>query len=220
LPDQSDPPEPSRRPLKSRTTGWADLATRALLATPITPNQISLLGILFAGIGAWSLVQANQSTSAWWWLLAALCIQLRLLANMLDGLVAVEGGRGHPTGALYNELPDRIEDTLLLVGAGYAASSTELGWVAALLAVTCAYIRATGVALDLPADFRGPMAKPHRMAALTLACLVAFGFALAGDWKTTILAMLVTLLMIGVGTILTIIRRTVRMHQLLSAKAP
>lgn len=218
MPDQNVQPDPGRRPLKSRTTGWAGAATRLLLKTPITPNQISLLGVAFAGLGAWALVKATEST-AWWWLIAALCIQLRLLTNMLDGLVAVEGGRGHPTGALYNELPDRVEDIVLLVGAGYAASVPELGWIVALLSVLCAYVRVTGASLALPADFRGPMAKPHRMAALTLGCVVAFGFALAGDWKTTILSMLAILLIIGVGTIITIIRRTLRMHQLLSARA-
>ena len=52
----------------------------------------------------------------------------RRQSNMMDGLVAVEGQRGSPTGALYNELPDRIQDALLLVAAGYAAGSDWLGW--------------------------------------------------------------------------------------------
>ena len=32
------------------------------------------------------------------------------LANMLDGLLAVEGGQQTKTGELYNEIPDRIAD--------------------------------------------------------------------------------------------------------------
>lgn len=205
-----------RRPLKSRSTGWAGMATRALLKTPITPNQISLIGIGFAALGAWAFVETRTGAS-WWWLVAALGIQLRLLSNMLDGMVAVEGGRGHPTGALYNELPDRVQDVLLLGAAGVAANNYELGLTAALLGVLCAYVRQVGGAIGLPQDFRGPMAKPHRMAALTLGCIAAFAADLWGGWHAMIGW---TLLIIIAGTIITIIRRTMRMHALLSAKAP
>ncbi len=217
MPDLHAPPDPGRRPLKSRTTGWAALATQVLLKTPITPNQISLLGVLFAALGAWALTQTTAGPAGWW-LLAALCIQLRLLANMFDGLVAVEGRRGHPTGALYNELPDRLQDVLLLSSAGIAIGAPEVGLINALLAVICAYVRLVGSAIGLPQDFRGPMAKPHRMAALTLGCIIAFAAMQLGYDHIALMGW--TLLLIGSGAILTIIRRTVRMHQMLSAKAP
>ena len=45
-------------------------------------------------------------------LLAALCIQLRLVCNLLDGMVAVEHGKGSPSGPIWNELPDRFADVL------------------------------------------------------------------------------------------------------------
>ena len=56
-----------------------------------------------------------------------LCVQLRLLCNLLDGMVAVEGGRSSPVGALYNEVPDRVADSLLLVALGYAVGIPWLG---------------------------------------------------------------------------------------------
>ena len=64
-------------------------------------------------------------------------MQLRLLCNMLDGMVAVEGGKGSRTGEIYNEVPDRIADPLLLVPAGYAIGlpyGVELGWMCGALA--------------------------------------------------------------------------------------
>lgn len=201
----------NRRPLKSRGTGWAGWITQALLRTPITPNQISLIGIGFAGGGAWAMLCAPQS--AWLWLAGAVGIQLRLLSNMMDGLVAVEGQRGSPTGALYNELPDRIQDALLLVAAGYAAGSDWLGWLAAALAISAAYVRAVGASLGFGQDYRGPMAKPHRMAALTLGALGNFGFALAGQPSAV---MFWTLAAICAGTVITLIRRTRRIAALLS----
>ncbi len=194
----------NRRPLKSRSTRWASLATRAVLATGLSANQVSLLGVMVAGLGAWLMIQAPARP--WLFLAAAACIQLRLLANMLDGLVAVEGGRGGPTGAIWNEFPDRIEDSLFLVAAGYAAAFPWLGWLAALLAAICAYVRVLGGTLGMPQDFRGPMAKPHRMAALTLGCLVAIA------WQP---AIAIALGIIAAGTLLTIALRLARQSKAL-----
>jgi phosphatidylglycerophosphate synthase len=162
---------PNRRPLKTRGAGWAGALARLLLRTRLTPNAVSVIGILFAAAGAACLVLAPHRP--WLWPLAALFIQLRLLANMMDGLLAVEGGRKSPTGALFNEFPDRIEDSLLLIAAGHAAGQPILGWAAALLAMSTAYVRALGGSIGLPQDFRGPMAKQHRMALLTLAALAS-----------------------------------------------
>ena len=161
----------NRRPLKSRSTGWAAAASRAVLATGLTANQVSFLGIVIAAVGAWAMVEGP--TRPILFLAAAIAIQLRLLANMLDGMVAVEGARGGPTGAIWNEFPDRIEDSLFLVAAGYAAELPWLGWFCALLAAICAYVRLLGGTLGQPQDFGGPMAKPQRMALLTLAAIVA-----------------------------------------------
>jgi phosphatidylglycerophosphate synthase len=112
-----------------------------------------------------------------YYLSAALFIQLRLLCNLLDGMVAIEGGRRSPVGEIYNDLPDRVSDALILLAAGYALSwpahSVELGWAASLLAVMTAYVRVLGGACGLPQDFGGPMAKPQRMAILTAGCILA-----------------------------------------------
>ncbi len=199
-----DKPTASRRPLKSRSTRWAGLVTRGALAAGLTANQVSSIGVIVAVLGAWALVEAPEQP--WLLLAAAVCIQLRLLANMIDGLVAVEGGRGGPTGAIWNEFPDRVEDSLFLVAAGYAAALPWLGWLAALLAAVCAYVRLLGGTLGQPQDFGGPMAKPHRMAALTLGCLVAIA------WPP---AIAVALGAIAAGTILTIALRLARQSKAL-----
>ena len=163
--------EPDRRPIAARDSAWTRTLLRLLLATPVTPNQISLLSVVFAAAGAWALVSAPALP--WLFLVAAGCVQARLVCNLMDGLVAVEGGRHSPTGALYNECPDRVADSLLLVALGFAAGTPWLGWAGALAAAFTAYLRVFGGALGQPQDFRGPMAKQHRMAVLTLACLVA-----------------------------------------------
>lgn len=204
----------NRRPLKSRGTVWASALTRLLLKTPVTPNQISTIGVLIALGGAWAFVEAPHRP--WLYLAGALAIQLRLLCNLLDGLVAVEGGRKSPYGALYNEVPDRIEDSLFLAAFGSAAGLLWLGLAAALLAAVTAYVRALGGTLGFPQDFSGPMAKPHRMAALTLGAIAAFAEAL---WQGTHWALMVTLGLIVAGIAVTIVRRVLGIARQLKAAA-
>lgn len=160
----------NRRPLKSRDTAWAALVARQLVRAHIRPNWVSLASIIAAAAAAYCLLRA-------WYPAAALCILLRLLANLMDGMVAIEGGMGSPAGEIYNDLPDRISDALILCAAGYSlpwpSYGRELGWIAAFLAVMTAYVRILGGACGLTQDFGGPMAKPQRMAVLIGACFLA-----------------------------------------------
>lgn len=152
----------------------------------------------------------------WWWA-AAVCVQLRLLCNMLDGLIAVEHGKGDKLGGFFNEVPDRAEDVMLLLAAGYAAGGpwgVTLGWSAALLAVLTAYLRQTGGAMGLTQDFCGPLAKPQRMFVLTVTLLAAGGVAVARVAKPTDL-LAVGLAVIAAGTAFTVARRTVRLMEAL-----
>ena len=50
------------------------------------------------------------------WLFAALGAQLRLRANMLDGMVALVSARASKVGELYNEVPDRVWDAAVFIG--------------------------------------------------------------------------------------------------------
>lgn len=192
----------NRRPLTTRSAGWANALARALVNSTITPNQISVVSIVFALIGAGLLV--GWPTPAGF-VLAALCVQLRLLCNLLDGMVAIEGGKQSPVGALYNEFPDRIADSLFLVALGHAAGYDWLGWLMALLAALTAYIRVTGGSLGLAQDFRGPQAKPHRMAVMTVALLIG---AAELPWRGSVQVLLIACIAIAAGTALTCITRT------------
>jgi CDP-diacylglycerol--glycerol-3-phosphate 3-phosphatidyltransferase len=122
---------------------------------------------VFAAIGAALLVWYRTPAGL---LGCAAAIQARLVCNLLDGMVAIEGGKKSPVGQLYNEFPDRIADSLLIVALGYAIGLPFLGWLGALAAALTAYVRVFGGSLGLPQDFRGPMAKQHRMAVMTGAC--------------------------------------------------
>ncbi len=159
----------ARRPLASRSTRWAAFLSTAAVRVGLTADGISVLSLLFAAAGSAALL---WMPAPWNLLACAAGIQLRLLCNLLDGMVAIEGGKKSKVGALYNEVPDRAADSLFLVALGYAIGIPWLGWLAALAAAVTAYIRVLGGTFGLAQDFRGPMAKPHRMATMTVACLL------------------------------------------------
>jgi phosphatidylglycerophosphate synthase len=205
------PAPPARRPLKTRETRWARTLATWLARHRVPPNLISLASLGFAALGALAMLAApgaGPGLRAALFILAAACVQLRLLCNLLDGMVAVEGGLGSRSGEVYNEVPDRIADPLLIVPAGYATGlplGPELGWLCGLLALFTAYIRALGGSAGLPQGFQGPMAKPHRMAVMT-AGLIAAALAVPLGLDGGIL--LAALAIIALGTLVTAWRRT------------
>ena len=209
----------ARRPLKSRGTAWARAAASGLARLGATPDLISASSLAFAALGFAAFrasADAQGAARAAWLIAAGTCIQLRLLANMLDGMVAVEHGKGGALGPVWNELPDRFADVLFLIGAGYALRTYDpafgpiLGWSAAVLAVLTAYVRELGRALTGVSDFAGPGAKPHRMAVLTAGCLLSAVAALTlPDWDRAVL----WLAMAAVAALaaVTVVRRTARL---------
>jgi phosphatidylglycerophosphate synthase len=204
----------NRRPLTSRSSRWARSLASALVRAQASPNTISIVSIVFAIVGAALLLRVHSIAGL---VGAALCVQLRLLCNLLDGMVAIEGKRQSATGAMYNEIPDRVADSLFIVALGYAIGASWLGWLGALAAAMTAYIRVLGGALGLPQDFRGPLAKPHRMAVLTAACVLgALELAMLGtQWALTAAAWV-----IAMGSIVTCTTRTLAIGALLRARAP
>lgn len=210
----ADDPD-NRRPLKIRDAVFAQRMAARLAAAKVSPDAISATSVAFAALGA-ALIMMVGALDGWMLravvlLLAAVCIQARLLCNLLDGMVAVEHGRAGTAGPIWNELPDRIADVLLLAGAGYSVQTagvvggSAIGWIAAVLAVLTAYVRELGRGLGLPADFSGPMAKQQRMATLTAFCVISIFEPL---WRGDGQMLLCGLLVILAGSLVTVARRT------------
>lgn len=163
-----------RRPIRARNLAISGSTARALARGGVSPNAISILGMLAAVVAGACLALTGLQPAYHrpLFFAAAVLMQLRLIANLLDGMVAVENNKQSVVGEIYNDLPDRISDVAALVGAGYAIGSVpELGYIASILAVFVTYIRVLGRSLGTGSDFRGPMAKQHRMAVLTGVCV-------------------------------------------------
>lgn len=165
----NDSGEHARRPVKARGLTAMHRLAGAFAGLGITPNAVSMASVLFsAGAGAlfvWTdRLGAGAPLQRAAMIGAALLIAFRLVANLLDGLIAVECGKRTPLGGVFNELPDRLSDVLVLVGFGYAAGGMPAtGYLAAIVAVLIAYVRELGHGLGARHHFTGPMAKQQRM---------------------------------------------------------
>ena len=202
--------EGDRRPLASRNTQWARAVAGRMVAMSVTPNAISQASMVMAALAGAAFWVGGESSGGMRSLLlvaaAAFC-QLRLLCNLLDGMVAVEGGKGEADGPFWNEFPDRVADVMILAGLGCGIGMPALGWAAAAFALLTAYVRELGRANGAPSDFSGPMAKQHRMALVTAAALLSsVEFLWNGDGEVLMLALWV--IVIGAG--LTALRRAYR----------
>lgn len=164
----------NRRPLKIRNQKFIQDGAKRLSQKDITPNQISIASIGFSAFaGLILLVLPYGFLNLWMWaLLILFCFLGRGACNIVDGLVAVEGGKSTPSGELFNDVPDRVSDVIILVCAGYACGLPVLGWLAALTAVLVAYVRTLVRGVGAPSDFQGPMAKVHRMIVVAVAVII------------------------------------------------
>ncbi|MEK0361901.1 CDP-alcohol phosphatidyltransferase family protein [Pseudomonas sp. CBC3] len=192
----------NRRPIKSRSQRWATKLATLLITHNISPNQISVASIGFAVVAAACLA---ASTGVFGSLVAVVFIQLRLVCNLLDGMVAIEGGKHSALGSLYNEFPDRIADSVLIVALGYAVACQPLGWFAALAAALTAYVRVFGGAIGLKQTFAGPMAKQHRMAVMTAGLVLNIPETIL---FSTHHCLLLALVVIAAGSAITCVTRT------------
>jgi phosphatidylglycerophosphate synthase len=194
----------NRREVTSRDSKFANRAALWIANMNISPNTISVLSIVFSIITLFSfyLDSVNYLNHLLAMILAIVGIQGRLIMNLLDGMVAIEFNKKSLVGGLYNEVPDRISDTLIIFGAGLLVAKYKFGmdlaYFAIILSAFTAYIRTLGASLNSPHFFSGPMAKQHRMALITISCVI-------GIWYLPIFY--IVLIIMNVGLLITCARR-------------
>src|SRR5215475_3008332 len=193
-----------RRPIATRNRKWAQDATAWLASRNVSPDAISIAGMFACIVAGIALGVTSIANYRILWLIGAAGAQLRLTANMLDGMVAIASGRTSKTGELYNEVPDRISDAAVFIGAGYAwGGNITLGYIATILAIFTAYIRAAGKIAGAPNEFCGPMAKQHRMLVITLICVYAtitprsWQIITFNNWKAGLMTIGLAVIVVG-----------------------
>ena len=209
-----------RRPIATRKRKWAQASATWLANHNVSPNAISIAGMVACIAAGILLALTSGAYCRLEWLAAAVLVQLRLTANMLDGMVALNSGRASRVGELYNEIPDRVSDAAVFIGAGFAfGGNIMLGYAATILSIFTAYVRAAGKIAGAPNEFCGPMAKQHRMLIITLVCV--YGTVSPRSWQLIrfgvidIAVMSFGLAIIVIGCVITVFRRLNRIARAL-----
>lgn len=114
--------------------GWDELMRpvgRALARTPLTPNAITLLGVVLQGVVTWQILDGRI-------LVAGLLGIVSGFADAFDGAVAKAKGLTSKFGALLDSTTDRLADGMIfgaiawLYGVAPDIGSHDRQWVAAL----------------------------------------------------------------------------------------
>src|SRR5579864_2933871 len=164
----------SRRPIANIFRLSADAASRFCVRQEIHPDTISYLSIAAALVAAICFWKSGQAR--WLLIVAPLFCYLRLWFNMLDGMVAVAANKASRRGEILNDLPDRVSDVIIFVGAAHSGLMNPLiGYWAAIAAVLTAYVGLFGQALGGQREFGGIMSKPWRMVVLGIGSWLEFG---------------------------------------------
>lgn len=164
----------SRRPIAEVFRKTARSAVRLCVRWGIHPDVISYLSVVAAAGASICFWKARAYPAL---LIAgpALCY-LRLWLNMLDGMVALSADKASWRGEILNDLPDRISDVLIFVGAAYSGlNSVTGGYLTAIFALLTAYVGTLGQAVGAHREFSGIMAKPWRMVTLHIGAWMTLG---------------------------------------------
>lgn len=170
-----------------------------LIARRVNPDAISALAIVVSALAGASFALAASVPML---LLAVpLLAALRLVLNILDGVVARETGVARPMGEMWNELGDRVCDVLFIGAlALHPEIDAKLVLAAVVGALLASYAGIAAKAAGGSRQYTGVMSKPGRMAVLALAAPLAY---LSGDSRW----LMVGLIAIAAGTLVTLLQR-------------
>ena len=116
-------------------TEMRELARNRLIESRLTPNAISVTGLIGNLVAAWLILEEH-------FVLAGVAFILGSLCDMMDGRYSRMSGKGTPFGAFLDSTLDRIEEGVVLaaVAAWFAKSGDELAVGATVLTVVGSYM--------------------------------------------------------------------------------
>lgn len=164
--------EAFRRRLASLSQRLQEPLVRFLARTGVTPNQITLLGLLLS-------VAAAALAAGGWFLWAGITLAVGSALDMVDGMLARSTGKASSQGALLDSVADRLGEAAVLLGLllYYVTQQPERWWAPVLVGLALvngflvSYVRARAEGLGVT-DKGGLMTRPERVVALVAGLLL------------------------------------------------
>jgi len=180
---------------------WAERGVGIFRDSPITPNMLTLFGLLITGAGAASVGLNHLFTGG-------LVLWFAGLFDIFDGALARASGRVYRYGAFFDSTVDRYSESAVYLGllVYFLARHSTLEPVLVLIALAgsflVSYVRARAQSLGFSCD-AGILARPERVV-IIVAGLLLERIHVPG-WHFTTLTL--ALWILAIGTNLTAIQR-------------
>ena len=178
--------------LKQRAQSWLTSEAAMLHNLGLSPNQVSIFGIILAVLSA---------ITYWQWklhpillILAPLLMLASGLLDALDGALARLYGEATNFGGFFDSLLDRYADAVIICGI-ILGGLTEVSWgLAALMgSLLVSYARARAEAAGVKMESVGLAERAERLVLLALASFLSFVWLEALSWGVLVLAILTNL---------------------------
>jgi archaetidylinositol phosphate synthase len=181
--------------LKQRTQQWFAAEAKLLHKLGLSPNNVSILGIIFAVLSA--VVYWQWKLHPLFLALAPILMLLSGFLDALDGTLARLYGEATTFGGFFDSLLDRYADAIVLCGI-VLGGLTELSWgLAALVgSMLVSYARARAEAAGVKMESVGLAERAERIVLLALASFLTFVWFDAIKWTVLVLAVLANLTVI------------------------
>ena len=195
-----------------RGTLISDRARNALIESRLTPNMISMTGLVLNILAAVLVTQR-------YFVLAGVAFIVGSIMDTLDGRYSRMSGKGTPFGAFLDSTLDRIEEGLVLCTVAAYFSSRGMDFAVAatvfavLMSLMVSYTRARAEALGV--ENKGGLAtRPVRVVILSIGLVFAKG---ASIFDVDLLAPAIYVL--AVLTVFTVFQRVLHVRKVLSGTA-
>lgn len=145
---------------------------RVLIALHITPNMITVFGLLVSMGAGYAIAQGHL-------VLGGVIMLAGAIMDMFDGAVARMTGKASTFGAFLDSVLDRLGEAAILMGLlafyfrGSDALGTYLAFGTVVLSIMVSYTRARAEGLGVPGDV-GVMGRPERIVVMGIGLLVSY----------------------------------------------
>lgn len=171
--------------------------TRALAASGVTANQVTIVAALLSGVVG-ACIGLNPS-ARWPLLLLPGFLFVRMALNAIDGMLAREHNMKSRLGAVLNEIGDVLADTALYLPLALVPGfSARLIVLITILSIISEMTGVVAVQIGATRRYDGPMGKSDRAFVFgLLGLLLGFGVP-AGLWLAAVQAAVATLLVLTI----------------------